>query len=114
MACSRQLTNPDTTLYFSSMSRRDAELERQSWLVTKAAGRNRFIWRQMLYSLVFCLILMPAIDLLSFKTNPLSMQNVVIDLILLPVFLLGGYLEGKWRWQDFEKKYPEDRLPPWG
>ena len=81
--------------------------------MTKAAGRNRFIWRQMLYSLVFWLILMPVLDLLAFKTNPLSMQNIVIDLILLPVSLLGGYLEAKWRWKDLEKKYPEDRLPPW-
>jgi hypothetical protein len=76
------------------------------------AGRDRFIWRQMFYVLVFGLILIPILDLLAFKTNPLSTQNVVIDLILLPVFLLGGYLEGKWRWQDFEKKYSEDRLPP--
>ena len=55
---------------------------------------------------------MPILDLFAFKTNPLSAQSFVIDLILLPVFLLGGYLEGKWRWQDFEKKYSEDRLPP--
>jgi hypothetical protein len=56
---------------------------------------------------------MPLRDLLAFKTNPLSVQNIVIDLVLLPVCLLGGYLEGKWRWQDFEKKYAEDRLPSW-
>jgi hypothetical protein len=89
-----------------------SQIERKQWLEAKAAGRNRFIWRQMLYVLVFGLILMPILDLLAFKTNPLSAQNVVINLILLPVFLLGGYLEGKWRWQDFEKKYSEDRLPP--
>jgi len=79
--------------------------------MTKAAGRNRFIWRQMLFSLAFWLILMPLLDLLAFRTNPLSVQNVVIDLVLLPVCLLGGYLEGKWRWQDLEKKYPVDTLP---
>lgn len=66
----------------------------------------------MLYVLVFGLISMPILDLLAFKTNPLSTQNFVIDLVLFPVFLLGGYLEGKWRWQDFEKKYSEVRLPP--
>ena len=79
-------------------------------IVTKAAGRNRFIWRQMLYSLVVWLILMPVLDLVAFKTNPLSMQNIVIDLILLPVCLLAGYLEAKWRWKDLEKKYPADVL----
>jgi cell division protein FtsW (lipid II flippase) len=89
-----------------------SQIERKQWQEAKAAGRDRFIWRQMLYVLVFGLILIPTLDLLAFKTNPLSTQNVVIDLILLPVFLLGGYLEGKWRWQDFEKKYSEDRLPP--
>jgi hypothetical protein len=79
--------------------------------MSKAAGRSRFIWRQMLDSLAFWLILMPLLDLLAFKTDPLSVQNVVIDLILLPVCLLGGYLKGKWRWQDLEKKYPADTLP---
>ena len=64
----------------------------------------------MLYSLVFWLILMPVLDLLAFKTNPLSIQNIVIDLILLPVCLLGGYLEAKWRWKDLEKKYRADTL----
>jgi hypothetical protein len=54
---------------------------------------------------------MPVLDLLAFKTNPLSMQNIVIDLILLPVCLLGGYLEAKWRWKDLGKKYPADTLP---
>jgi hypothetical protein len=28
-------------------------------------------------------------------------------LVMLPVFLLGGYFSGKWKWSDFEKKYPE-------
>lgn len=65
----------------------------------------------MLYSLVFWLILMPLLDLLAFKTNPLLTQNIVIDLIVLPVCLLGGYLEAKWRWKDLEKKCPADTLP---
>lgn len=89
-----------------------SQIERKQWLEAKAAGRNRFIWRQVLYVLVFGSTLMPILDLLAFKTNPLSEQNVVTDLILLPVFLLGGYLEGKWKWRDFEKRYAEDRLPP--
>ena len=86
--------------YFPSMSRRYAELESQSRLMTDETGRSRFIWRRMLYSLAFWLILMPLLDLLVFKTDPLSLQNIVIDFILLPVYLLGGYLEGKWKWQD--------------
>jgi hypothetical protein len=35
--------------------------------MSKAAGRSRFIWRQMLDSLAFWLILMPLLDLLAFQ-----------------------------------------------
>lgn len=38
-------------------------------------------------------------------------EDVEPALIVLPIFLLGGYLTTVWRWQDFKKKYPEDRLP---
>ena len=94
--------------YFSGMSARYAELERQSWLMTKAAGRSRFIWRQMLYSLAFSLILMHS-RFACVKTNPLFVQNILIDLILLPCACC-GYLEGKWRWQH-GKEVPADTLP---
>ena len=40
-------------------------------------------------------------------------ESVVPSLFMLPIFLLGGYLTAVWQWQDFEKKYPEDKLPPW-
>jgi hypothetical protein len=33
-------------------------------------------------------------------------------LIILPIFLLGGYLTGSWKLKDLEKKYPENSLPP--
>ena len=35
------------------------------------------------------------------------------SLIMLPILLLGGYLTAHWQWQDLQKKYPEDHLPPW-
>ncbi len=89
-----------------------SQIERKQWQQARAAGRDRFILRQVLYVLVFGLILMPTLDSFAFKTNPLSAQSLAIDLVLLPVFVLGGYLEGKWGWQDFEKRYSEDRLPP--
>ena len=34
-------------------------------------------------------------------------------LVLFPLCLLGGYLAGRWKWKDFEKKYLENSLPPW-
>lgn len=67
----------------------------------------------MLYSLVFWSILMPLLDLFALRTNPLSLQSIVIDFFLLPLYLLGGYLQAKWRWKDLEEKYDEDQLPPW-
>ena len=39
-------------------------------------------------------------------------ESIVPALVVLPIFLLGGYLTAVWQWQDFEKKYSEDRLPP--
>jgi len=94
------------------MSQRFVELERQSWLATKAAGKTRFTLRQMLYQVVFGLILMFLFDWFSFKTSLFSLQNIVIDLVLLPLFPLCGYLKAKWEWSDLEKKYPADSLPP--
>jgi hypothetical protein len=38
--------------------------------------------------------------------HPSSLQFVVIWVIMLPIFLLGGYLTGSWKWKDLEKKYP--------
>jgi hypothetical protein len=36
-----------------------------------------------------------------------SLQFVVVWLIMLPIFLLGGYLAGSWKWKDLEKRFPE-------
>lgn len=88
------------------MSRRYAEAEKQYWFQAKAAGRNRFIRREVLENLLFWLISITALDLFVFRNRPFSTQSVLIDLIMLPVFLLEGFLRGKWRWRDLDKKYP--------
>jgi hypothetical protein len=45
--------------------------------------------------------------LFAFKTEPLSAHKIIsTSLISLPFFLLGGYLTGKWRWQELDNKYP--------
>jgi hypothetical protein len=36
-----------------------------------------------------------------------SLQFVVICLATLPIFTLGGYLTGNWKWKELGKKYPE-------
>lgn len=99
-----------------------AELERKSWLQSKARGKGRFIWGKMLASLPVWLIVVfvvPAIEAFA-NRSPFSVRSmlsghwtVFINLILLAIFLLGGYLTGLWRWTDCVKKYHENSLPPW-
>jgi hypothetical protein len=86
---------------------------REYWLQTKEQGRARFIRREVLGGLSFWSILVPAVQVFAHYGHP-SMRSIIIgSLIMLPIFLLGGYLTGRWRWSDFEKKYPKDSLPPW-
>ena len=97
----------------------DAEINRlmrEAWLQTKMQGKKRFIWREMLWSLPLWLsivFVVPAIEAYK-EHSPFSfLSTAFIALIMLPIFLLGAYLTAGWRWKDFEKKYPEDSLPPW-
>ena len=83
-------------------------------LRTKEQGKGRFIWREVLASVLFWLILTPALYIFEDRTPYWSVRSMVFaDLTLLPIFLLGGYLTGRWRWNDLEKKYPNDSLPHW-
>jgi hypothetical protein len=85
---------------------------REYWLRTKEQGKSRFIWRQMLASLLLWLLLTPTVEVFAV---PVSSVRLIVftSLITLPIFLLGGYLEGRWKWTDLEKKYPAETLPPW-
>jgi hypothetical protein len=87
---------------------------RSYWLQTKQRGRTRFVWREVRASLLFWLILMPALDALvdhpPFRSFRLM---VLIDLMMIPIFVIGGYLERRWKWNNLEKKYPDGSLPPW-
>ena len=68
-------------------------------------GRARFIWRETLKQmLVSWLLVPPVVYAFGSKRHVLSLEFLSIWLILLPVCLLAGYLTGKWKWQDFEKK----------
>lgn len=98
-------------------------LMRESWLQSKARGRTRFVWREgVLPSLLTWLVVVfvvPAFEAFA-NRSPFSVRSmtsghwtVFIDLILLAICLLGGYLTGRWRWTDLEKRYPENSLPPW-
>jgi len=73
-----------------------------------AKGRTRFIWREALKQmLVSWLLVPPVVYTFGSKGHILSLEFLSIWLILLPVCLLGGYLTGRWKWQDFEKKNPQ-------
>jgi Tfp pilus assembly protein PilN len=83
------------------MSKDYASLERKYWLQTKARGKRRLIWRELLFGLLLCLVLAAGVPVL---THSFSVRSVILRVvILLPVFLLGGYLTGSWKWKDLEK-----------
>jgi hypothetical protein len=86
-----------------------AEAKRQDWLQAKARGRGRFIWRRgVLPTFLFGLIVVPATEILVDHRSSFSSRTAVfVASVMLPVFLLGGYLEGRWKWQDLNRKYPE-------
>jgi len=85
---------------------------REYWLRTKEQGKSRFIWRQMLASLLLWLLLTPTVEVLAVHVSSVPLI-VFTSLATLPIFLLGGYLEGRWKWTDLKKKYPAETLPPW-
>jgi len=86
-------------------------IERKQWLEVKAAGKARFVRRGMMGSLVFGLVVL--LGLAFFDSSHSLRESIVPSLVMLPIFLLGGYLTAVWQWQDLEKKYPDDKLPPW-
>ena len=88
-----------------------SQIERKQWLEAKAAGKARFVRRGVMGSLVIGLVVQ--LGLALFDPSHVFREDIVPALIMLPLFLLGGYLTAVWQWRGFEKKYPEDRLPPW-
>jgi hypothetical protein len=96
------------------MFKTEGAAERTAWLQTKQLGKARFIRREVLYSFVFWLIVMPGLDLVINRYSHLSVSTTIFaNLVVLPICLLDGYLNGHWKWADLEKKYPEGSLPPW-
>ena len=46
--------------------------------------------------------------MLSDRPHSFSVRETLpLAIFMLPIFLLGGYLSGRWKWKDFEKKFPE-------
>jgi hypothetical protein len=61
----------------------------------------------MLGSFVIWVAVTVGVETLGNRSDRFSARNLSLWLILLPVFLLEGYLRGGWKWKDLEKKYPE-------
>jgi hypothetical protein len=77
-----------------------AQAEREWWLRVKAHGKKQFFLHQFLEILFAWLLI-----LIVLSTRD-SFQLAVL-LGLLPILFLWGYLRGRWRWKDLEKKYPD-------
>jgi len=86
---------------------------REFWQETKEAGKGRFVRRGVLGSLVNGVVILIVLTLRHAYLRTFQTTDLLAYLIVLPIFLLGGYLTAVWQWQDFEKRFPEDRLPPW-
>ena len=84
-----------------------SRIERTQWLELKAAGKARFVRRGMVGNLVFGFVVL--LGLALFDGSHSFRENIVPSLVILPIFVLGGYLTAVWQWQDLEKKYSEDR-----
>lgn len=97
-------------IMFKRHSKADiAEAERQDWLRVRAGGRSRFIWRnQVPASLFVWFFVMLGLELLGDTSHRFSAYTFVLTcLITLPLVLLGGYLTGRWRWTELDKKFHE-------
>jgi len=83
------------------------EAERAYWAQAKARGKRRFILREMVVNTTLWLGITAVVGFAD-RSHSSSVWLVgSTALIMLPLVWLGGYLSGKWKWSDFEKKYRE-------
>jgi fumarate reductase subunit C len=83
------------------------EAEREYWAQAKAQGKRQFILREIVFNIILWLAITVAIGFTD-RSGSASVWSVAFTaIVLLPICLLGGYLSGRWKWSDFEKKYPE-------
>ena len=85
-----------------------AERRKQKWLLMKARGKTRFVWTQGILPVLFVWVMVtPPIELLMDRGSLFSWSTLAPSVVALPIPLIGGYLQGVWKWNDMEKKYPE-------
>ena len=97
--------------YLPTMFKKDYkkynEAERAYWSQTKVQGKGRFILREMVSNIILWLGVTAVVSFTDSHRFSSVWSVASTALVMLPVFLLGGYLSGRWKWSDFEKKYPE-------
>ena len=81
--------------------------QRKAWLDAKARGKTRFVWREAIGSILIWLVVPPAVQMLQHHGQLFSRQFLIVWFSILPIFQLGGYLTGNWKWKDLEQQYPE-------
>ncbi len=92
------------------MFNRYNEAERKCWLQTKAQGRNRFIWREVLGNILMWLVIVPVV---AFGDRPHSFSErstAFFGLIMLPIFIFGGYLSWQVEIERFRAEVPPNSL----
>jgi hypothetical protein len=63
--------------------------------------------RELVGNILIWLVVVPVVAFVDRPHSSYVRLTLFSGFILLPVVLLGGYLSGRWKWNDFEKKYPE-------
>lgn len=104
-AAQREVPLPFTTGFFRS--RYTEEQRREYWCNARAKGKKRFIWRRgiLLGGLPMFAIFTPLI-LYDAPTQRVSLSEAVPWIIFsLFVWMIGGYLYGRFVWKIMESRY---------
>ena len=92
---------------FKKNYKKHNEAERAYWAETRAQGKKRFMFREMVFNIILWLAITVIVGFTD-RPQPNTVRSVAsLAIVTLPIFLLGGYLSAKWKWSDFEKKHPE-------
>jgi hypothetical protein len=117
IACFRQPRRPHWIIREASYNlcpmSKAFQREQRIWQYIKVAGKGRFVRRSMLGSFAIGVVTLPGLALMDRSTSHSARADFLASVIVLLAFLSGGYLMANRLWQDLEKKYSEDRLPPW-
>jgi len=92
--------NPRTE--FSYMN---SAAEKEYWLHIKSRGKGFLVHREMLGCLLLWFVMSAA---QVFVDRNRSLRPALFAcLIMLPIFVLYGYLNAGWKWRDLQNKYPD-------